>query len=506
MEVIASETIASPGLVSWVTVTWLLVASASLTLSVEHLVIGVRRRHTANLAFVATGLSVVAIAGFELALMRAATPAGYGELVRWMHLPIFVLVVSLVLFVRTFFRAGRFGLAVAVVVTRTAALIVNFLHAPNLNFAEITRLRRVPFLGDTVSVAEGIPSRWSRLGELSSVLLLIFLLDAVATVWRRGERRRAVTVGGSVTFFVLLAAGHTALVHAGILSWPYVISLSFLGIVAAMAYELVLDVMRGDHLEAELRLQETARHAAEAENRLRDLELAHLSRVTLLGELSGAVAHELNQPLTAILSNAQAAARMMEQGTDTRGEVREILAEIIAEDKRAAEVIRNMRGLLRKGAVRAEPLDVEDVADEAVRLLHGDLISLGVAVSRDFASGLPRARGDRAQIVQVLMNLLTNACDAMAGTESGERRLHLGGRSENGSVLLSVSDSGCGLANDSDRLFEPFVTTKENGLGLGLAVCRTIVQAHGGRIWATPNAQRGSTFHLALPVSGNGAP
>jgi C4-dicarboxylate-specific signal transduction histidine kinase len=246
----------------------------------------------------------------------------------------------------------------------------------------------------------------------------------------------------------------------------------------------------------------TRRKQAEAEARLREAELAHLSRVTVLGELSGSLAHELNQPLTAILSNAQAALRMMAQNRETREELEEIFAEIISEDKRAGEIIRKMRGLLKKGEVRAESVDLADVADETFRLLRSDFLNRGVTAGFDLAAGLPRVQADRVQVVQVLVNLATNACDAMDATPLDDRRLVLSAVRDDGHVHVSLSDTGRGVSpEDLNRLFDPFVTTKDDGMGLGLAVCRTIVDAHGGRIWASNNEGRGATFHFTLPAT-----
>ncbi|HEY4231027.1 MAG TPA: ATP-binding protein, partial [Thermoanaerobaculia bacterium] len=242
---------------------------------------------------------------------------------------------------------------------------------------------------------------------------------------------------------------------------------------------------------------------AEAESRQREAELAHLTRVAMLGELSGSLAHELSQPLTAILSNAEAAARMIGQNADSREEIQEILAEIIAESQHAAEVVRKTRGLLRKDAANDEAVDLAEVVDEVGQLLRRDFVSQGVSFSADLAPDLPSVRGDRVQIVQVLLNLATNACDAMAGANGAGRHLSIdAGRATDGAVQVSVADDGAGIPLDGfERLFEPFVTTKPHGLGLGLAVCRTIVGAHGGRIWATNNADKGASFHFTLPAA-----
>ncbi len=236
-------------------------------------------------------------------------------------------------------------------------------------------------------------------------------------------------------------------------------------------------------------------------------ELAHISRAVVLGELSGSLAHELNQPLAAILSNAQAAQRFLAKDPPDLGEVRDILSDIVTEDRRAGEVIRRLRALLKGGDPRREPLAVGDVIEEVLALARSDLIGRGVAVHRDFAGGLPPLPGDRVQLQQVLLNLILNGCDAMAETPPAGRTLTVATARDGAMVRVSVSDRGCGLVGgDTERIFQPFFTTKSHGLGMGLAICRSIVAAHGGRIWAEPNPDRGAVFHVTLPVSREAGP
>ena len=232
-------------------------------------------------------------------------------------------------------------------------------------------------------------------------------------------------------------------------------------------------------------------------------ELAHLSRVTILGELSGSLAHELNQPLTSILSNAQAAQRFMAQANPNLDEVREILADIVSEDRRAGEVIRRLRLLLTKGEVHHTRLDANELVHDVFKLIRSDLISQGVQVKLHLALNLPQVWADRVQIQQVVLNLAVNACDAMTEIPAAERQLTVRTRSlDNGDVEVSVSDQGMGIAPDRmDDIFEPFFTTKTVGMGLGLAVCRTIIQAHGGRLWVSNNIERGATFHFVLATA-----
>ena len=245
----------------------------------------------------------------------------------------------------------------------------------------------------------------------------------------------------------------------------------------------------------------TERRSVErATARQRD-EFAHLSRVAMLGELSGSLAHELNQPLTAILSNAQAAQRFLAQSPPRVDKLAEILTDIVKSDHRAGAVIQRLRSLLRKEEAQRHPLDINEVVEESLRLMRSDLLNRQVAVSTDLAEALPAVSGDRNQLQQVLLNLVINGCDAMDGREADRRLLVRTQTTAHGDVEVSVADRGAGIPlADLERIFEPFMTTKAKGMGLGLAICRSIVEAHGGRLWATNNPDRGATLHCELPA------
>lgn len=229
--------------------------------------------------------------------------------------------------------------------------------------------------------------------------------------------------------------------------------------------------------------------------------LAHLTRVNALGALSASLAHELNQPLGIILSNAQAAQELMVQDPPNLAEVREILSDIVAADRRAGEVIQRLRALLKRGEISLHPLALNEVIDEVLQLTQADLIARGVTVQRSFATDLPKIAGDRVQLQQLILNLVLNAAESMAGHPPGSRQIHLRTSFSESAVLVSVRDQGTGLPTDVDRLFQPFYTTKSQGLGMGLAICRSIVTAHHGRIWAEPNPEAGSVFHVELPAA-----
>jgi len=243
----------------------------------------------------------------------------------------------------------------------------------------------------------------------------------------------------------------------------------------------------------------TDRKQAEAESQSQRLQLAHLTRVSILGQLSGALAHELAQPLTAILSNAQAAQRFLASNRVDLMEVREIIQDIVNDDKRAGEVIRRVRALLRRGEIQRQALDVPQLIRDALTVAHGDLLVRQVDVSSRFEPMLPAVLGDRVQIQQVLLNLLLNAAEAMSGNVPRDRRIDISAARDADEVRISVADCGTGIeAERIESVFEAFHTTKSNGLGLGLAISRSIVIAHHGRMWATNNAGGGATFLVEL--------
>jgi two-component system sensor kinase FixL len=600
---------------NWITAVWSMNAAACLTFAGFYFVVWCKQRQNlVYLFFSCSATAAAAISAFELWMLNSKTVEQYELLVRWIHVPTFVLTLSFVAFVRLYLHAGRPWLAWSIYGLRTLVLILNFIFTVSINFTAITNIRQFSWGGQLVSVPVGTRNPWGLLSSVSLLLLLIFSVDATITVWRRGDRRRGLLIGGSMIFGALLA-WHVPLVIWGILEVPFFLGFTYTAIVAVMGYELSNDVARAAGLARELEISQkrlnlaadsadlgmwmwdiprdeiwitdkgralfgfgaaekldldrfknvlhpedrqrvldaventlrtgadyeaeyrimlpqgqlrwiagrgqvefdrdcqpvrlrgaafdiTNRKQAELEAARHRNEMAHLSRVTTLGELSGSLAHELNRPLGAILSNAQAAQRMLANGGIDIAEFREILNEIVSENKRAAEVIRRLRLWLQKGEVQQHSLRINMVVRDVLKLIRTDLISQNVSVNTELARDLPTVTGDPVQLQQVLVNLVVNACDAMADCDTRERRLRIRTGIENGgdAVIVSVTDRGGGIqVKEVEQIFEPFFTTKAKGMGLGLSVCRTLIAAHRGKLWATNNAERGATFHFTLP-------
>jgi PAS domain S-box-containing protein len=605
----------------WVTIIWTGVGTASAMLALVHGYFWTRQRDSlGSLLFSLMAAGTSAMAACELLMMQAPGPAAYSGVLRWFHVPVWIAFVSMVGFVQVQL-GGRLWLAGLAVAARTLSLIPNFWGAPNVNFREITSLQKIRFLGEEIAVPVGVPNPWMLLAQLSLLLLLVWVLDATWSAWRKGHRRLALTVGGGLAFFVALAGVQAVLVFWGIIRAPVMASPFFLGIIAFMGFELGSELLRAARLaqdlqakEAELRtseerlnlaaegagaglwsldaisgrfwstpkalemfgfpagaevdidaflgvvhsddrqrLRETIQQALHSgrevnteyravlnagnvrwfasrgrthrhgngepqrlmgvtvditERKLREhemmqqrAELEHLSRVASLSELSGSLAHELNQPLAIILSNAQAAQRLLARQPPDLVELQDILTDIVNEDRRAGDVIKRLRAMLKRGEPNRSPLSLNEAVEEVLQLTRSDLLSRSITVQRNLAAGLPSVPGDRIPIEQVVLNLLFNACDAVAGNAPGDRQLVLATRCAGNAVGFFIRDNGSGLPEDTESVFKPFYTTKPSGLGMGLSICRTIVSAHGGRLWAERNPDRGATFHFYLPIA-----
>jgi PAS domain S-box-containing protein len=256
----------------------------------------------------------------------------------------------------------------------------------------------------------------------------------------------------------------------------------------------VLDLTERKHVEGALRDAQT--------------NLAHVVRITTLGELAASISHEVNQPLAAVVNAAAACQRWLDRGTPNLDEARSAVEWITKEANRASEVIQRVRALANKTSIEKAPLDINDVVREVIALVQRELISHQVSLRTEFAPALPMILGDRVQLQQVVINLVINGIEAMQSVTDRPRELVIrSGQDETQQVLVSVTDCGVGIsAENADRLFNAFFTTKSSGMGMGLSICRSIIEAHGGRLWATATVTHGATFQFTLPVNAETTP
>jgi two-component system sensor kinase FixL len=609
---------------SWVTIIWSTIASACITLAGIYLLVWCRNRTAwANLLFSLTAVAAAGFAFCELSMMLAETPGEFGTALRWGQVSVWLWTVSLVGFVWLYLQAGRPWLAWATCGLRTFALLPNFLVGQNLNYREITTLRRIPFLGESISVATGVPNPWMVLGQLSLVFLVIFVGDASVTAWRRDDRRKALMVGGSVVFLVLVGLVESMLIFWEKVQAPLTVSLIYLCLVVVMAYELGRDVLRASQLVGELQASEaalreneermslavdaanfgiwirdlarneiwasdkwrelfgfapserleldhilqrlhpddrealqgvfakalagggsyetefrlilpdggirwissqgrverssngqpvrirgasrdvTAGKQAELETQLLRQEVTHVGRISMMGQLATALAHEINQPLGAILRNAEAAELFMQDASPDLDEIRAIVADIRKDDQRAGAVIDRMRGLLKRQSLNTRALHVGELIGDVKALVRADSAARQVKLDVNVPSDLPPVRGDRVHLQQVLLNLILNGMDALNGASLEDRRISVTALLDGAqTVEIAVSDTGTGIpAEKLAHIFDPFFTTKLNGMGMGLPISRTIIEAHGGRFWAENNNSGGATFRFTLPIA-----
>jgi signal transduction histidine kinase len=245
------------------------------------------------------------------------------------------------------------------------------------------------------------------------------------------------------------------------------------------------------------------KRADEERERLRQVQadLAHLSRVTTMGELTASLAHEIRQPISAAVTNAKTCLRWLGRDAPDVPEACEAASRIVKDVTRAADIIGSISLLFKKGALQRELVDVNDLICEMIVLLRSEANRYSISIRTELAEHLPRVMGDRVQLQQVFMNLMLNGIDAMKDT-TGASALTIKSETADGQVLISVSDTGVGFPQEqADQIFKAFFTTKDNGTGMGLPISRSIIESHGGRLWAVGASGRGATFHFTLPAT-----
>ena len=433
-------------------------------------------------------LSAGANAMLELGMLSTQSLESYRMLVRWANYTIFLILIPMVWFIQIYFTTGRRWLAVLISLLWTGGICVNFFSEHSLTFGVVTDLQQQStFWGEPFTVPLGSENPWKYLVDVASLLIIFYVADASIRLWRHGGRQRATTIGGGILFFILAAGIHTPLVDAGIIKTPYMISFAFLAIVIAMSYQLAMDALRAR--DAEKELQQTTHN------------MNQMARVNMLGECTSMIAHELNQPLTAILSNAQAARRYLESGRANSADINEILDDIVRDDKRASEIIHRLRQMVQKDGVILKSFDLNASIIEVTKILSRDLQEKNIRIEIQLSNNLPLLRGGQVEIQQVILNFITNAVKAIDRQTGSSRLIIVKTARINNNTRVDVEDSGPGLAEDiQDTLFNRFVSDNTDGLGLGLAISRRIIESYGGQIFATNKETGGAVFSFTLPL------
>lgn len=447
-----------------------MISGASLSIAAVYLVVWLKTRESpAFLMFALMTASISLVAAAELWMLHATTAAEFATAVRWFQVPVFAAIASCVGLVHYQLRSPRLWIGQMAIGLRAVSLVLNFTTGVNLNYLEISELGQFEILGEQASYAIGVPNPLMLVAQLSLVMLLVYVVDAAVATWRRKEDRLQQAL--SIVLLLLIASGFASAVVSfwGIAPVGVIVSPFFIGVAVVMGIGLSVDLLRSAQLERDLR---TGRERLDA-----------LSKAAALSEMSASIAHEINQPLGVILSNAEAAEVMLESNEPDLKELKDIVTDIIHADRRAANVIARLRSLLERGGPDLNDVPINDAVLEAVGHIRSGLGADGVNVHLDLDSKLPTVSADRILIVQLAYNLLNNACAAVAGVSRGRRRVAISSRSDEQTVTMTVSDNGHGLPENKEVLFDPFVTTKASGLGMGLAIAKSIVDAHEGRIW-----------------------
>src|SRR5712671_5273766 len=364
----------------------------------------------------------------------------------------------------------------------------------SLRLSEESGLRRVALRGDPILVSQSaspvLVEKGSFLSRIATSRLPTHIPDLTAL---EGDHR------DDLWFTVVSARFRTALL-VPLLNDNEIVGIINLGRKQVQPFtDKQISLFRDFAAQTTIALESTRR---ERQYREMQCELAHANRVATMGQLTASIAHEVNQPITAAVTNAQAALRWMSAEPPDFGEVSEALAGVIKEGNRASEVIGRTRALIKKAPPRKDAFSINDTILEVVALTRNEAANNGVLVRTQLAEGLPPVQGDRVQLQQVMLNLIVNAIQSMSGIGEGARELQISTVSiEPEGVCVAVRDTGHGLRPESlPRLFEPFYTTKPDGMGMGLSICRSIIEAHGGRLWATRCEPRGALFQFTIPA------
>ena len=366
----------------------------------------------------------------------------------------------------------------------------------SLLLSEESGLRRVAVRGDPLLVSQVwssfpvLAEKGSFLSRLATSRLPTHIPDLTAL---EGDRR-------DDYWITLMNVGLRTGLFVPLLKDNEIVGLIKLGRKQAKPFtDKQISLFRDFAAQATIALESTRR---ERQYREMQSELAHANRVATIGQLTASIVHEIKQPIAAARTNAATALRFLDTSPPDVAEVREALTRIVNNTDRTSDVVDRIGSLIKKAPPRKEVVDLNAAILEVTALTHGEAVKTGVTVGTQLADELPRIQCDRVQLQQVMLNLIVNAIQSMSGVEDGDRELHISTASiEPEGVCVAVRDTGHGLRPESlPRLFEPFYTTKPEGMGMGLSICRSIIEAHGGRLWATRREPRGALFQFTIPA------
>lgn len=490
---------------SILTIMWSMCASACFMLGFIHLFFWFKSKE-GNLYFLSAIMAISAgvSAWLELALLVTTSIDIYNELLRYENVAIFMILVPMIWFVQLYLKTGRSWLAVTITILWSLGIIANFLSQNNLTFTEIYELKQVSiFWGETFSIPSGEENPWKILADIASLLILFYVMDASIKKFNQGNRNKALIIGGSIIFFILFAGIHTPLVDAEIITMPYMISFGFLVIIVAFSYQLASDAMLARQYAHQIVTSEDKRAVTEQQLRQTQSELEHMARANLLGELSTTLAHEINQPLSAIMNNSNAAKRFLSSETPNLQEIAEIIEDIIRDDKRANEIIVRLGSLLQKSKSKHEPFAINDIIQEVIDFLKYEISTHHIVLKLKPHPDNPIVIVDKIEIQQVFINLIYNAIKAMSDVPESNRFITITTKITNEKkIIVSVSDTGKGISEvEQKKIFDAFYTSdQKNNLGMGLTISYRIIKAYGGEIKVNNSPHGGAIFSVNLPL------
>ena len=432
--------------------------------------------------------SAAVVAILEINISLSPELSQHRRLLVWQNLAVAMVLVPMVWSIQTYLPTARRWMAILITLLWVIGVAINFLLPGNLTFSEILAVKRhLTFWGEEYFIPVGRINDWKWLVDITVLLIPIYAIDAAWRARTLRSARHGWVIAGGVVLFVLIAGTQAILVDSGSYHAPHVISPAFLFVVIALTWVLARDAVLAGRLAEKFELAQR--------------ESERLMHAKLLGEVAGALAHELNQPLAAILGNVQAAAKFLDHPDPDIDEIREILADIERDDKRARDIIANLRNMLRGDQPEGQSVKLEAATRQTIDFLGAELGRHDISVKFTSEGDLPEVCGGQVAIQQVIINLLLNAVHAIRDANALRRVIWIRLMEQNGGAEVVVRDFGPGIDQEiRPRMFDPFVTTKKGNLGMGLAVCRRIIENHGGQLTAENAEGGGARFRFWLPA------